>query len=520
MLKRLSALLCALLLLLSAAPVSAEPAVPAGSYDFDLSFTVNADSFPALARRRAAGYASLVDRLGFRGRLSWSEEAASVDLDAELYFTDDPAVTYPFHLFGSDSRVFLTSPLINNETILFNMGALMEFAQKAKNTLGIPLPYFALLVPYSTRSALGGLIQIWKDALGEMTESREISPSQLRTIADLWADELQNNERLEWWVMALSSGSEAPYTVENEILSLPQLCADLANAGPLSVSVAPGSVTWQDAAGNTLVSRREGENASEAVLSLPASENGYLTRYSSSRQDGDRSFDFDISASYSRDVSADDPGGAAEEAYGSDADEEGGSEEAAEEVYEDEVYEEVMEEDAYGESGDYADYYEGDEDTSGEDFPPVLLDFHLTGSGLPRLIPDDSAFSLSVSILGALYPNYSFVLRGETKKDGAVTLSLTKPFKPGDEPVEILRCEGVFRPAENPLEVPDYNLYSLEGVYNVFSFNEQKLSSFTAKVLSPLVRSVFSFVAKAPTAACQSLLDDLTDLGILDMLLN
>ena len=57
------------------------------------------------------------------------------------------------------------------------------------------------------------------------------------------------------------------------------------------------------------------------------------------------------------------------------------------------------------------------------------------------------------------------------------------------------------------------------GSYNVFSFNEQKLGEFTDKVLPPLVRSVFSFVAAAPTSACQSFLDDLTDIGVLDMLL-
>ena len=61
---------------------------------------------------------------------------------------------------------------------------------------------------------------------------------------------------------------------------------------------------------------------------------------------------------------------------------------------------------------------------------------------------------------------------------------------------------------------------SLEGTYNVFSFNEQTLAAFTDKVLPSLIRSVFPFVAAAPTSACQSFLDDLTDSGILDMLLN
>ena len=60
---------------------------------------------------------------------------------------------------------------------------------------------------------------------------------------------------------------------------------------------------------------------------------------------------------------------------------------------------------------------------------------------------------------------------------------------------------------------------SLENIYNVFSFNELTLAEFRSKVLPPLVKNVFSFIAAAPTSACQSFLDDLTDIGLLDMLL-
>ena len=53
----------------------------------------------------------------------------------------------------------------------------------------------------------------------------------------------------------------------------------------------------------------------------------------------------------------------------------------------------------------------------------------------------------------------------------------------------------------------------------MFSFNEQRLSDFTSEVLPSLIRGILSFVEAAPASACQSLLDDLTDIGILDMLI-
>ena len=98
-------------------------------------------------------------------------------------------------------------------------------------------------------------------------------------------------------------------------------------------------------------------------------------------------------------------------------------------------------------------------------------------------------------------------------------LSLCKPESDEDTPVEILRCTGTLLPRETE-EVPDYRKKSLDDVYNVFSFNEESLADFRNQVIPHLVRSVMSFVEEAPTSACQSFLDDLTDTGLLDMLLN
>ena len=499
MFRRTLCLLCAVLLLANAVPALSEQAEGCGSYDFDLTFTLNADAFPELLRARASGYASLINRLGLRGNISWSAANNSADLEATLYFTDDPSLTYPFHLYGAPSRVFITSPLINNEIILLNMAALMEFAVKAKNTLGISLPYVALLVPYTTESAFSGMAEAWQDIIGTSKKSRKVSVKQFRELSARWKDEILNSNRLRIWITGLSSGSEAPAAVETEIESLPDYYETVTGSRPVSVSVSSGSETWKNAAGDTLFTRRESDGEASFVLSLPASRTGYIPYYSRAYQQDDQSFSFDIAASVRRDPSA---ASVIEEEYNEYAsyDEESVSE----------SYDEY--EDDYDEYNGYGGYE--------EDLPEYLLDFHAGGTGIPRALPADAAFSLSVSVLGALYPNYGFRINGETKKDGSVTLSLEKPESSGASPVEIFRCSGSFLPAAEPKDVPDYHQDSLEGVFNVFSLNEQKLTNFTAKVITPLVKSVISFVAAAPTAACQSFLDDLTDMGILDMILD
>ena len=276
---------------------------------------------------------------------------------------------------------------------------------------------------------------------------------------------------------------------------------------PVTVTVAAGSETWKNAAGDTLYAREESDAGLSVQLSLPASGNGYVPglSYDENRTTVD-TLSFSLSAFLVRDPSA-----------------------------ADETEAEAAETDAYDPDSDWGDvdswdeygYDEDDEDEddlwwddSEEDFPDLLIEFHADGTGLPLALPADSAFVLSASVMGALYPDYGFSLNGETKKDGAVTLSLTKPSDPGGTPVTILQCAGTFVPSVEPIVVPDYMQESLENMYNVFSFNEQKIAAFRSKVLPPLVRSIFSFVAAAPTSACQSFLDDLTDTGMLDMLLN
>ena len=528
MFRRLLCLLCALLLIPVFPAVAEEAAAGSFSYDFDLTFRLDADTFPELLRTRAASYASLVNRLGLRGNLSWSSLTHSMDLDATLYYTDNPSLSYPFRIYGTKSRVFFTSPLINNEVILLNMAALVEFALKAKNTLGVPLPYLALLFPYSTESAFSSVIEEWQNVIGYFTESGEVSPGQFRHMSDFWIEQLMNNTRLNWWIMALSTGSEAPVAIETELENLSNYASYVTNDEPVSVTVAPGSEIWQNAAGDTLFSRQESDDSFSVKLSLPASENGYVPDLSIVRQDNGQTLSFDVAASVRRNASAVSAGTPAKEdgsyeepvadesEYNADYDEDAVYEEEYDNYSEE--YEGYSEDESYGGYGTYGGYR--GPNASEADLPDLLLDFRASGAGLPAMLPADSCFSLTLSILGAVYPNYSFRIEGETKKDGAVTLSMSKPQGGSSEPSEILRCTGTFLPAAELKDVPDYQQISMEGTFNVFSINEQKLPAFTNAVIPPLVRSIFSFVAAAPTAACQSFLDDLTEIGILDMLLD
>ena len=481
MIRRLLCLICAVLLLFSAPAASAQQETDGRySFDFDLKFTLEAGSFPALLQSRVSGYAELVNRLALRGSIAWSDKTESMEMDADLYYTDNPSLSYPFRLYGTRSRLFLTSPLINNQILFMNQSSLLEFSAKAKSTLGIPLPYLAFLYPYTTEVAFAGMAGAWNKSIKTFKKSGAVTDKRLRKLSERWADQLSSDPLLQRWIMALADGSQAPAVVEAEMNSLPDYVKTVTGYKKVSVIIEPGSQLWRSSSGDTLFTRRESEDSLSLVLSLPASENGYVPCLSwDSSHDGSCS-SFTLAASLRLDP-----------AYA----EQDGS--------------------AFREEGEDADYEY--EDLSSR--PECLLDISASGSGFPRELPADSSFEISASVQGAVYPNFALRLQGETRKDGSVSVSFLNAESGGNDSAEILRCAGTFLPSV-PKDVPDYMLEPLDNVYSIFAFNEERLADFTKNVVPLLVRSLFSFVEAAPTSACQSFLDDLTEIGLLDMLLS
>ena len=608
MIRRIVCLFCAFMLLVSAFPAAAEDAEGRHHYEFDLTFSLNPDSFPELLRSRASGYADLLSRLGIQGTVAWNDDVQSLNSGITLYYRDNPSLTYPFRFYGTKKRLFITSSLVNKKVIFFNMAALMEFAVKAKNTLGVSLPYFALLYPYATEFVFQGMTDAWNETVGSLRKSGTIPVDTFSRLSSLWSEELANSPDLQRWIMAVDSGSEVTGIVEKEFSSLPRYYQAVTGGEPLSVTLGEGSEIWQNASGNTLFSREEADGSLTLKTGLPASENGYVPSLSYTRRLDGQKYSISLDASVLLDKSAlssaekeetpENAGGtdagepAESEASGAGSDEgiagdngdgdsgsvTGGDENLGwgdEDSNEDIGYVTGADEDlgwgdedngedvgyvtgadedlgwgdednggdvgyvtgdSYNDEDDGAGYVTGDDKATAEEDedsgsagssrsasregnrPDTLLHVTVEGSGIPATLPADSSFSVSVSVLGAAYPNYTFLLQGSTTSDGNVSLSLCKPAAGGAEPVEIFRVSGTVHPLD-PVKLPNYQKRSLKGSYNVFSFNEQKLSEFSTEVLPSLIRGILSFVEAAPASACQSFLDDLTDIGILDMLM-
>ena len=320
---------------------------------------------------------------------------------------------------------------------------------------------------------------------------------------------------------ALYSVSSAPEAVEAELNAVPSYLKEFVSLGePLVVKIEDGTETWQNSEGTTLFLGEKNDNSEMWSLTLPADENRYTTVLDFSAKNTDGCFSFNLDGSMLR-GKAFLPPGISEEDFSPVT----GEEEEEEEEYKE--YGEYEGEDypftgSDSESEDeYEDEYDGSYEEEDSQWPETMLLLTVSGDSLPTSLPSDSSFSLAASMKGALYPNFDLSVRGKTEKDGSVSVYISFPQE-GADPVAILSLEGSIVPGAVVETVPDFNYTpaQLYGNYNFFSFSEYYVAKFKDAVTKPLIRGLLDFVAEAPTSACQSFLDDLTDSGILNMMMD
>lgn len=502
MFKRFFCLFC-IIFLLPIVPAASEDN-EAVSFDFDLTFSLNTDAFSPVSRLRAKGYADMLSRLGIKGNIIWNETGNSFELVGSLFYRDKPDTVIPFRVYGLPNMIYMTSPAINNEIILLNMSAFMEFAAKAKENLGVPLPYLAFLYPPTTDFTFAGMDKIWREEIGTVTKDTRIPASTFDKAAKRWETEMDDNPYLSLWISALADGSECPEAVNSEFSNLVFYPAEYVTGGkPVTVSIGKGTETWQNAAGQILYSREETDHSLIWTFSLPETEyryQPYLSFFRVSDQAG--TFSLRLNASYIRE-------GTEKPAKTSSA---GAVAFLLTGIQSDNA------DPGDGSNTDAVDE-EANEDDESFSWPDRLLEISVTGSGLPEKFPQDAVFSLDIIENGALFPNLAFRLDGETKSDGFISLSVKKPSSGDDETVEMFRAEGTVTPVE-PSMIPRYFGKVFHGAYNLFSLNEEKVGRLKKDIMPGLLSTALGFIAEAPASFVQSFLDDFTDLGLLGLFAN
>lgn len=456
--KRILVLVLVLTLALSACSVShASFEGTVNSYAFDLHFRLNPSAFPARMREKMEGYADFANSARLTGVFSVTEIPGYMDLQASLYPSDSSDAPLSFHVYGTPAILVITSPLLGNEVLFLNTPGLMAFGSKTYSHLSLPLQYLALVLPYTWELAFDPLTTAWREEIGFGTDPREISAQALQAVADRWAFALTDDLYLnEWLTCVTQADQEASMPLASDVENLPAYLTDSVAAG--------GDLSVVEAPGGIAV-----KNSRDEVLFQLWDQVDYYGWMA----------DLPVTASGYK-------------PYGS--------------------WERTEFEDTF--HFDFQAYLR-----SADGSRPDLLTFRSYGDNLPAAWPVDTDFNAHLFLMGSLFPNIALSAVGSCREDGSFSVGLFKPIVPGTDDVEFFRIEGSAVPTE-PADLPDYAPAEWMYYRNVLSLSDVSMGEFVENVTRPLIGGLVRFLIDVPVSFCQSVMDDLTDSGILGLVLS
>ena len=460
--RRWLAWVCSILFLFTAfgAAAGAEEAAPAAiGYDFDLFFRLNPKAFPGKQQTHAQGYADLLEILELKGTYAASDYVTpSVDITCSVIPTTKPESALDFHLYGVQSHLVLTSPLLGDEPLLLNNSALMEFSMKAYNLLNLPLPYLALLYPYTADNAFASVKQSWVYRLGKQRKTQALTIAQFANLAADWEELLESDAALTEWFRALSLKSEYVARLEDELMAIPSYLTDILAKGQdiqLTVKKKEGLRTLANVDG-VFYTRQQAEGTDTVNIDLPLTDAGFhpQLRYELKSDDVERHFTLLI---------------------------------------------------------DYSS--EAAEEEEAESLLTLNLDM-----ASPVSWPVSHTFVTTVSLTGELPPRVQLRLQAETKDTGEIDAHFFLPGENGASDAEVLQVFGTVIPRQ--LEAaPSYWEGNFVEYTNLFSVNDSSLRELAGRAAKPLLQGILDFLIEVPASACQSVMDDLTSSGLLSMAL-
>lgn len=428
------------------------------TWTFDLHFSLNPLAFPLDQNLKMQGYEDFLKDMRLKGTFSSSAEDGMIDIRATVYPSESSASGIDFRIYGVPAIFVFSSPLMGEETIFLNAPALMAFGNKSWSHLSLPLQYISLLHPFTWQLSFRGLSNDFEDLAGFSDEERTVSAETIAQIADLWASRIQSDLYLNEWLTAVSlTKQEETQPLLSDFEDLPSyLKNQVTQSGDLKVEKDGSSVVWKNSLGEVLFRKTEEKNATGWTLDLPVTRAGYKPYASYEKTENGKLYDFDFRA------------------------------------------------------------YDLAADSAGKD----LLSFRAYGHGLPSVLPVDTDFDLDLFLTGEIFPNVGLSVRGGCRADGSLSVGVYKPLvEDGAVPVEIARAEGAVQETD-PLSMPLYKPGSWMYKRNIFSLNDESMAEFVKNVTEPLIKGALGFLTEVPVSFCQSLLDDLSDSGILGMVLS
>lgn len=459
--KKLISLALILCLLTGAVPAPAETAAytlgwePAAGYVFDFTLRLHPESLSEPLRKKASGYADLLDALRFQGSVVWSLVDSHFDLNLSVIPADRAAEPVSVRIHGAADLMFIESPLLGEKRITLSNTSLLNFCSKMSEHLGIPLHYAALLFPYTWTYGLGLPLDDWNGFVKKEKKDGTISAKAVHYLWECWAYRRDHDEPLMILLDALCRDSEMEEAFRAMVDEIPDYVEQtVAREQGIQIIRDGKNEIWRAASGDFYTVTDNGKTR-WASLNLPKMKTGYLPVFSlqTTRED-DR-----LSARFEAQILS----------------------------------------------------------TDGMQDDLVNLQGSLTS--FPTSWPAGCQSLLGVSLTGGLLPNIGFCVYLAGEEDGHVYAEVRKPTVDMEPGAVMLSLDGHLTPMEGDVTILEFAIEDLEGSLDLLVANDATLRSFLPDVAMPMLEGMIRFLVGVPTSACQTIMDDLTELGVLDLLL-
>ena len=440
---------------------------PFWSYAEAFDFTLTFSSPEAVPGSKVEGVVELLDMLTISGTAILADRIKEdgFDLTASAILEDDEKTRVDLKLYGLPALLHAESPVWNNEPILLNMPALLEYAMKIYNHMDIPLQRIALLYPYATTQVLESL---WNDLKNQVQGDQELaenassdwtlSAERVLEIGNSLAERSYSDREFRIWLETMGSINDAGACLTDLFESMPDYLEETIPGMKISKTV--DGMVWQidNEEGTILFSEQRNQDRYTAHAFLPEWIDGT-----------DASLDYAC----------------------------------------------VLHENTYDVTLSFS---------LGED-DACLLAAEILSRDLPCQLPVNTPFSIQADFRGTMLDTLSWMklnsdhLLQEISLSDALHLSMegdAEGIHILDEGEPLLELHTATRVIDQ-YEEPHHTIYELYGL-NFFSLYDSTLHDFLTGIQDSLLKTAIPIVIHAPVSTVVTLMDILQDGGVLDLL--
>ncbi len=467
--KRICAVLLALLLCAGcAASFGEETEGPVQfCYDFSFRFYPEPHETPFAEREHIRGYEELLGSLEIRGQAAWNTKLDSLDVRLELVPLADPSQTVPIRVFGRPSDVCVESPLLGKEPYFLGSTRMIQaFSTSFWLVTGLPMPAWGLLNPNLALFSVSREREAWREVIPPAEDGARITPAQLETVRDAWADLLETDDAFTDWTNGFRALATDSTLLDEALAELPEVMVNAAGGEDLAIAEEDGVLRCRNAKGEILFEKQETDSLYAFELKKAAYGTFYLPSflYREETKDGKKSLA--LRAAWEK------TGAGAKDA---------------------------------------------DEEWLMASRPDALLSFRLEAEGIPESLPADGELTARLETGGYLLPESRLALRITFAADGKTEAVVSEVGADGTE-TPVMRCEGTVVPSE----YPEYMLFQydeLSAYPHLLVASHNSVNEMLNLIMPTLMERLPDLLLALPVRACQSIMDDLEGYGLLETLM-